>query len=117
MRTHIQIENLRKVFLLEFGLVALLYTDEMIDTYADRLQQIVDATKATWEIRVRVEGDNRSWTEIECEPGFIIGSVKDVSDTLAKLLNKFDRIQGIEILEHKFKFEKHYIERNELSEN
>jgi hypothetical protein len=98
MRTPQQINNLRNVFALRYGVPAVFASDEDINSLADRLERQINNKKEIWEIRVRTkENQNDEWEDIEKEPTQPFEYYDIIAKKAQELLEKFPAIIEIGI--------------------
>lgn len=114
MRTPEQIKNLRDILASMYGLAAFFISDEIVDKWADNLQQRIinpgPGSLQAWEIRVRTEANiNEPWTNIEKEPLTPFCFLYKVSNKCVSLLDKFPTIIAIQVIGRYDGFTKEYV--------
>lgn len=97
MRTVEQISNLRKVFIGMYGAIAFFFTDEDINTMADKIQEkAIKSTEWTWEIRIRTDDNlEKDWSEIKKEPRTPKCSYDLIYKKCEELISKYPNILSI----------------------
>jgi hypothetical protein len=102
MRTPEQIKNLKRVMFSIIGPAAALYTDEMVDGWADSVQDSVNrvGVKVRWILRVRTEQDKgKPWKHIDPEPGLTRATEEAMRKVCEQLLERHPGILEVSVQE------------------
>lgn len=97
MRSQSQISNLRNSFIGMYGPIALLWSEEDINSVADMLQEsVIKHSRWTWEIKV-CYSEKKDWDRISKEPKTPCCTFKAISSSVEKLFKKYPDISSIQI--------------------
>jgi hypothetical protein len=98
MRTPTQISNLRTALYPMIGPMAAIFSDEVIDEFANRFQKRIDGIPHHWAIRVRsIEEKDTEWDNIIKEEKMPYVSLLSLIQSCQQLLEKYPKIQAIMI--------------------
>ena len=96
---HTQLDNLKRVMSVMFGVPKIIISDEDVLLFGGQLQNIVKmTTKFSWTVKVALREDvGKSWDEIEPEPKRAIRSLTEILDSSRRLMREFPKIHSMKL--------------------
>lgn len=107
MRTDEQIANIRRVMGGMFGPIAVLMSDEQVESFANELQRRAyeaDKSVYVWMTQIRLQIDDRDWSDIPYEPKMPSATISQMTKTCERMLTNYPYIQAIQISSEKESF-------------